>query len=161
GFGVPDAGVAVNLALHWTNRPPAQTFTFTSTSQQAIPPEGMRLLVTGPAIPAGLASIRALPSTGPQPDVPTPLLRLADFGFGTTTNGFNVAGKGALMQRDANTFASKINLAAKAGAVLAIVYNFETNTTGSGAPGGDQLIPMGVTDFVPIPAAFIGYNDGI
>src|SRR5262249_23284370 len=145
GFGVPDAGVAVNLALHWSNRAAASTFTFTATNPQAIPPDGMRLLVTGPGVPVALSSIRSLPSTGPQPDVPTPLLRLADFGFGTNNSGFNVTGKGALIQRDANTFASKINLAAQSGAVLAIVYNFATNTSGIGAPGGDQLIPMGVT----------------
>jgi subtilisin family serine protease len=161
GFGVPDAGVAVNLALHWPNRPPASTFTFTAMNAQAIPPEGMRLLVTGPGVPVTLSSIRALPSTGPQPDVPTPLLRLADFGFGTNNSGFNVTGKGALIQRDTNTFASKINLSAQSGAVLAIVYNFATNTSGVGAPGGDQLVPMGVTDFVPIPAAFIGHDDGV
>ncbi len=161
GFGVPDAGVAVQLALNWTNRPPAATITFTATNPQAIPPEGMRVLITGPGVPANLASIRSLPSTGRQADTPTPLLRLADFGLGTVTNGFSVAGKGALIERGVNTYAPKINLAAQAGAVLAIVYNFPTNTTGSGAPGGDQLVPMGVTDFVPIPAVFIGYSDGV
>jgi subtilisin family serine protease/subtilisin-like proprotein convertase family protein len=161
GFGVPDAGVAVQLALQWTNRPPATTVTLVATNPAAIPPEGLRVLVTGPNIPAFLSSIQALPSTGPQVDSPTPLLRLADFGFGTNGSGFNVAGKGALIQRDSATFASKVNLAAQSGASLAIVYNFATNTSGSGAPGGNQLLPMGATDFVPIPAVFIGHDDGM
>src|SRR5262249_31589831 len=38
---------------------------------------------------------------------------------------------------------------------------FLTNTTGSGAPGGDQLTAMGATDFVPIPAVFIGHTSGM
>lgn len=161
GFGVPDAGVAVQLALHWTNRPPASTVTLIATNRALIPPEGLRVLVTGPNIPAYLSSIQALPSTGPQVDSPTPLLRLVDFGFGTNAAGFSVAGKGALIQRDAGTFAPKINLAAQSGASLAIVYNFATNTSGSGAPGGDQLVPMGATDFVPVPAVFIGHTFGM
>ncbi|HVV71530.1 MAG TPA: S8 family serine peptidase, partial [Verrucomicrobiae bacterium] len=161
GFGVPDAGAAVELARHWINRPAPITVTLTSAAPQEIPAEGMRVLVTGPGVPPDLSSIQALPSTGPQPDVPTPQLPLADFGFGTNSGGFDVAGKGALIQRGGTTFAPKLNLAAQAGASFAIVYNFATNTTGSGAPGGDQLIPMGVTDFVPIPAVFIGYSDGV
>jgi subtilisin-like proprotein convertase family protein len=161
GFGVPDAGVAVNLATHWTNRPPMTVITLTSTNRATIAGDGLRVLVSGPGVPSALASIQGLPSTGPQPDTPTALLPLADFGFGTTTNGYNVAGKGALIQRGTNTFAAKINLAAQAGAAFAVVYNFLTNSSGSGAPGGEQLIPMAATDFVPIPAVFIGYNEGI
>jgi len=161
GFGVPDAGVAVNLAGHWTNRPPMTVITLTSTNPAPIAGDGLRVLVSGPGVPPALASIQGLPSTGPQPDTPTALVPLADFGFGTRTNGFDVAGKGALIQRGTNTFAAKINLAAQAGAVFAVVYNFLTNSSGSGAPGGEQLFPMGATDFVPMPAVFIGHNEGI
>ena len=161
GFGVPDAGTAVNLARTWPPRPAAATVTWSSTNSAAISGQGMRVLVTGPGVPAALASIPCLPSTGPQPDVPTALLPLADFGFGTNLNGFNVAGKGALIQRGGTTFAAKINLAAQAGAGFAVVYNFLTNSSGSGAPGGEQLTAMGSTDFVPIPAVFIGYNEGV
>jgi len=121
----------------------------------------MLVVVTGTGIPPALASIPCLPSTGPQPDTPTAVLPLADFGFGTTTNGYTLAGQGALIQRGTNTFAAKINLAAEAGAAFAVVYNFLTNTSGSGAPGGEQLTAMAATDFVPIPAVFIGYNEGI
>jgi subtilisin-like proprotein convertase family protein len=161
GFGVPDAGVAVNVAAHWTNRPAMTVITLTSTNPATIAGDGLRVLVSGPGVPSALASIQGLPSTGPQPDTPTALLPLADFGFGTTTNGFDVAGKGALIQRGSNTFAAKIDLAAQAGATFAVVYNFLTNSSGSGAPGGEQLFPMAATDFVPIPAVFIGHNEGI
>jgi subtilisin family serine protease/subtilisin-like proprotein convertase family protein len=68
-----------------------------------------------------------------------------------------------LTYRDAQqilVFATKVNFAAQAGAAFAVVYNYATNTSGSGAPGGDQLLPMGGTDFVPIPAVFIGHSDG-
>jgi subtilisin family serine protease/subtilisin-like proprotein convertase family protein len=161
GFGIPDAGMAMNLALRWPNRPPMTSVTFTSSNSAPIAGDGMRVFVTGPGVPPALASIQSLPSTGPQPDSPTPSLPLADFGFGTSTNGFNLTGKGALIQRGTNTFSSKINLAAQAGASFAIVYNFQTNSSGSGAPGGEQLFVMAATDFVPIPAVLIGYNEGI
>jgi subtilisin family serine protease/subtilisin-like proprotein convertase family protein len=160
GFGVPDAGTAVNLARRWPNRPPMTVVTLTSTNSALISGEGMRVLVTGAGVPPALASIPALPSTGPQADVPTPLLALMDFGFGTSTNGFNLTGKGALVQRGTNTFATKINLAAQAGAAFAIVYNFLTNSSGTGAAGGEQLTAMAASDFVPIPAVFIGHAEG-
>jgi len=161
GFGVPDAGTAVRLAQNWTNQLPSLTVTYTTTNPATISSSGLRVLVTGPGVSASLASIQGSPSTGPQPDVPTPALPLADFGFGTTTNGFTVAGKGVLIQRGTNTFAAKLSLAARAGAAFAVVYNFVTNTTGSGAPGGDQLTAMGATDYVPIPAVFIGHSNGV
>lgn len=161
GFGVPDAGVAVQLARGWSNRPPATTVTVTTTNIMAIPDDGLRVLVTGSDVPAELASIRTLPSLGPHADEPTATLPLVAFDYGTNTTGFDLTNKGALIQRGTGTlFAAQINNAAAAGAAFAVVYNFLTNTTGSGAPGGDQLIPMGATDFVPIPAVFIGNRDG-
>ena len=161
GFGVPDAGTAVRLAQQWSNRPPATIVTLTSTNSASIAGTGLRVMVTGPGVPPALAAIPALPGTGVQADQPTPLLGLANFGFGTSTNGFNLANQGALIQRGTNTFAAKINLAAQAGAAFAVVYNFFTNSTGSGAPGGEVLAPMAATDYAPIPAVFIGYNEGI
>jgi lactocepin len=79
-----------------------------------------------------------------------------DFGFGTITSGFNLTNKAALIQRGTNTFAEKIILAAQAGAAFAIIYNYPSDLPG----GGDQLVPMGETDFVPIRAVFIGNSDG-
>src|SRR5206468_5771255 len=48
-------------------------------------------------------------------------------------------------------FRDKIEYAAQAGAAFAVIYNDRD---------GDQLVRMGMTDFVPIPAVFIGQNDG-
>jgi subtilisin-like proprotein convertase family protein len=161
GFGVPDAGVAVSLAQNWINRPSPTNVTMTITNPAAIPDDGLRVLITGSDVPANLMSIHTLPSTGPHADTPTAALPLVDFGFGTNTGGINLTNSAALIQRDdATTFATKINAAAQVGAAFAIVYNYVTNESGSGAPGGDQLMPMGVTDFVPIPAVFIGNSDG-
>jgi subtilisin-like proprotein convertase family protein len=127
----------------------------------AIPDDGLRLLVTGPGVPGNLASVRTLPSVGPHADTPTATLPLVDFGFGTNTAGYNLTNKGALIQRDTNaTFATKINRAAQVGAAFAVIYNFSADTPTTGAPGGDELTPLGGTDFVPIPAVFIGHSDG-
>ena len=111
-------------------------------------------------VPSTLASIRTLPGTGPHADTPTGILPLVYVGLATNPITANLTNKAALIERGTNNFADKINFAAQAGAAFAVVYNFATNTSGSGAPGGDQLIPMGGTDFTPIPAVFIGNSDG-
>jgi len=162
GFGVPDAGVAVDLARNWINRPPCTNITITASDPAEIPDDGLRLLITGDNVPDNVASVRTLPSVGPHADTPTLALPLVDFGFGTNLAGYNLTNKAALIQRGSNTalFATQINNAARAGAGFAVVYNFATNTNPNGAPGGDQLIPMGGTDFVPIRAVFIGNTDG-
>src|SRR5258707_1032489 len=152
--------MAVNFARSWANRPPLTNVTLTATNLAAIPDDGLRVLVTGSGVPTDLSSIHTLPSTGPHADTPTPMLPLVDFGYGTNSTGFNLTNKGALIQRDGVTFASQINLAAQAGASFAVMYNYVTNTDPNGAPGGDQLLPMGGTDYAPIPAVFIGHTDG-
>jgi subtilisin-like proprotein convertase family protein len=132
--------------------------TFTTTNNFAIPDDGLKLLITGPGVPANLASVHTLPSVGLYADTPTPTLPFVDFGFGTNAAGFNLTNKAALIQRGGGTFAGAINLAAQVGAGFAVVYNFDTN---SGPDGGETLIPMGGTDFVLIPAVFIGHSDGL
>lgn len=156
GFGVPDAGVAVNLASAWPNRPPQTNITLTATNSAAIPDDGLRLLISGDLT----NSIRTLPSTGIQPDLPTSILPFVDIGFASTTITQSLVGKAALIQRGGGAnYTDKINRAAQAGAEFAVVYN--SATASSGCPGGDQLCNMGGTDFVPIPALFIGHTDGI
>jgi subtilisin-like proprotein convertase family protein len=56
-----------------------------------------------------------------------------------------------LIQRGAGFFRDKIQFAADAGASFAIIYNNRD---------GDDLLIMGGTDFVPIPAVLIGQSDG-
>jgi len=161
GFGVPDAGVAVSLARTWVNRPPLKTISFTSSDAKAIPDDGLKVAVTNPNTPKQNWYIQTLPSTGPHADEPTPTLPLVDVGLATNALNLNLTNRGALIERGGTLLADKINFAARAGAAFAVVYNFATNATGSGAPGGDQLIPIGGADFVPIPAVFIGHTDGV
>jgi len=161
GFGVPDAGEAVRLARLWSNRPAPTTVTVTNSAVTGIPDDGLRVEVIGEGVPPGLASIRTLPGTGPPADEPTPFLPLVDVGLATNTIGADLTGQAALIQRGTNNYADKINFAAQAGAAFAVIYNYATNTSGSGAPGGDQLVPMGGTDFTPIPAVFVSHRDGV
>jgi subtilisin family serine protease/subtilisin-like proprotein convertase family protein len=161
GFGLPDASQAVQLARSWSNRPPLTNISVTTTVQQAIPDDGLRVLITGTDIPVSLASIRTLPGTGPHADLPTAALPLVDVGLATNTITANLTNKAALIERGTNTFEAKINFAARAGAAFAVIYNYATNTSGSGAPGGDQLTPLAGTDYTPIPAVFISHTNGV
>jgi subtilisin family serine protease/subtilisin-like proprotein convertase family protein len=145
GFGIPDAGAAVQLALRWQNRPPASTMTLSDSTTNAIPDDGLQVVVSG------LSPIAASPSLGIQADSPTPSLPLVDVGMALGPISQNLTNQAALIQRGNNNFFDKINYAAQAGAAFAIVYN-NTGTT-------DRVV-MGTTDFVPIPAVFIGKNDG-
>ena len=159
GYGVPDAGHAVKLARQWVSRPAATNISVTEAALFSIPDDGLRLLITGEGVPPELASIRCLPSAGPHPDEPTPMAPLVDLGLATNAIQIDLTGKAALIERGTNNFDEKIFRAALAGADFAIIYNFATNS-GAGCPGGDQLCLMGATDFVPIPAVFIGHSDG-
>lgn len=159
GFGVPDAGEAVQLARGWPNRPAVTSVTVSATEPAAIPDDGLRVIVSGDHVPASLLSLQTLPGTGPHADEPTPALPLVYVGLATNPIAQNLTNQGALIQRGTNNYEEKIRYAAAAGAAFALVYNFATNS-GSGAPGGDQLTPMGRTDYVPIPAVFLGHSDG-
>ena len=163
GFGVPDAGRAVALARSWVNRPPLAIVTLTATNVQSIPDDGLRVLITNTdarqPVAANLASIPASPGMGPHADAPTALLPLVDVGLATNVVSADLHGKAALIQRgpagefadNRNHFDRKIQRAADAGAVFAVIYN---NTNGT-----ERLI-MGGTDFVPIPAVMIDQNSG-
>lgn len=151
GFGVPDAGVAVQLALAWPNRPPATNVTLTATMRLPIPDDGLRLLINGPDVPARLQSIRSLPSGGPHADTPTAELPLVHLGLVTNRIDADLRGTAALIQRGEIFFRDKIDFAAQAGAAFVVIYNHKD---------GDQLVRMGQTDFVAVPAVFISQNDG-
>ena len=161
GFGVPDAGRAVKMARRWVPRPEAVAVMAGATGPLAIPDDGLRLRLTGPGVPEGLGSVRCLPSAGPHADSPTLPLGLVDLGLATNTVLPDLRGKAALIRRGTNNFDEKIIKAALAGAAFAVVYNFATNTNPGSCPGGNQLCLMGNTDFTPIPAVFIGHDDGL
>ncbi|MBA4148936.1 MAG: S8 family serine peptidase [Verrucomicrobia bacterium] len=150
GFGLPDAGEAVRLAMNWQNRPALTTVSYLNTNPAAIPDAGLRVHVTGDNLPANLNLIVASPSRGIHPDSPTQVLPVVDVGLATTTISLNLTNKAALIQRGINDFDKKIINAAQAGAAFAIIYNNSTN----------PIFTMGNTDFVPIPAVFIPQIEG-
>ncbi|MFO1497391.1 MAG: S8 family serine peptidase [Verrucomicrobiota bacterium] len=151
GFGVPDAGQAVQLARAWSNRPALTTVTYTLTNAAAIPEDGLRLHVDGPDVPENLRFIQALPGGGPHPDQSGPLLPLVDVGNAVQPIGVDLRGKVALIQRSPNFFCEKVRFAAQAGADCAIIYN---NVSGT------ERVFMVETDRTPIPSYFIGQQDG-
>ena len=151
GFGVPDAGQAVRLALNWPNRPPVVTrLVYTANLQQAIPDDGLRVALQGGA-PASVASIPSTPSVGLVPDEPTMFAPLVDVGQALTPLMQDLTGKGALIQRGENFFTEKIDFAAQAGAEFAVIYNNRD---------ADQRITMAATDYAAIPAVFISQING-
>ena len=151
GFGVPDAGQAVRLARGWIQRPPLIQLTLTNHEVRAIPDDGVRVMVDGASVPDHLRTIHASPSQGRHPDAPTASLSLVDVGTATNDITANLAGHGALIQRGVNTFADKIEKAARAGAAFAVIYNNRDV---------DQRVFMDVTSFASIPAVFISQTDG-
>lgn len=159
GFGIPDAGEAVRLARDWPSRPPQVEHRYTTTEKKAIPDDGYRLEVTGDGVPAALRSVSCLPSLGPHQDDPMSFRRLQFVGVATNDISLDLRGAGALIQRgpagefpdDRNTFRRKIERAAEAGAEFAVIYNNRD---------GEERLLMAETDYVPIPAVFIGQFDG-
>ena len=162
GFGVPDAGEAVRLALAWVDPDrEVRSVTVESPTPVLIPDGGLRLVVTGEGVTSEDALIVGLPTTGAHPDVATPWVRLVDAGLGTNYAGLDVAGKAVLVERGTNDFGAKLDLAHKAGAVFAIIYNFAENPNPNGCPGGDQLCLPGGTDTNLIAGLFVGRSVGL
>ncbi len=151
GFGVPDAGYAVELAKNWSNVPPATRVSYTNISSQPIPDDSLRVVCNGAGISSTLTNIRCLPSLGVHPDAPTPALPLVFVGLATNDLTVDLHGKGALIQRGIALFSEKIARAAKAGAAFAVIFNHS---------GGTAIQFMGGTTYVPIPAVSIGQTDG-
>ncbi len=149
GFGVPDAGLAVQLARQWSNRPPVASLSATQTVTRAIPDRGLNWLISSddgywisPVFQNGY---------GPRPEATTAELPMVYVGQATNTIPQDLTGKVALIQRGVNNFYDKINLAAQAGAVLAIVFNNVNQT---------EIITMDNTEYSRIPACSISQLDG-
>jgi subtilisin-like proprotein convertase family protein len=132
--------------------------TLTDSRPLPIPDAGLRVEAAGPDVAPGLASIYAWPSIGKHAEAPTPSLPLVDIGLATNVPAINLTNKGALILRGDADFSVKISNAAQAGAAFAVIYNYSTNV--NPAQGGDVLTVMASTEFVPIPAVFIGNTDG-
>lgn len=154
GFGVPDAGVAARLATQWQSRPARTNVTYSVTNPQDVPDCGLHLRIAGTQVPDSLTNIAMAGADALYPDTPTASLPLVHIGLATKPITEDLHGKAVLIQRGDITFAEKIRNAAEQGAGLAIVYNNNTPTNET------DLVHMGGTDFAPIPAGFIGQNDG-
>ena len=151
GFGVPDAGQAVRLALNWPNRPASgEPIVYTAELELAIPDDGLRVSLLGEA-PAEVKSISSTPSVGLVPDEPTRIAPLVDVGQALTPIMQDLTGKGALIQRGENFFSEKITYAAQAGAEFAVIYNNRDES---------DRITMAETDYSTIPAVFVSQTDG-
>lgn len=151
GFGLVNAGTAVDLARTWKTRPPLVVARASAslTAPALIPDEGLALLVE--TSPTELLSITPLPSLGAFPDTSTLRVPLVFVGTAAAPIAEDLRGKGALIRRGDAPFAQKILNAQNAGALFAVVYNNQGDT---------QLEVMGSTDFIAIPSIFISQRDG-
>jgi len=172
GYGVPDAGQAVRLARHWSNRPPRVEISrlYAPTNPVPIPDLGHVLRVTGSNVPAQLLSIPGrFPSESRHEDIPPgewrpPNLESASVpvthvGLATNPIGADLTGRAALIERGGLTnlggfFVDKLDRAREAGAEFAIIYNNDTNQP-------DDLIDMGLLRPNTYPAIFIGRTLGL
>ncbi len=152
GFGIPDAGHALRLALDWPNRPAKTNLLVTLNNSTAIPDAGLRVVVSGENVPVDLLSIAAAPSLGVHADSPTPVLPLVDVGLVTNTLSVNLTNKAALIQHGTNfDYALEITRVAQAGAAFAVLFYYSD----AGVPSA-----MLGTDFASIPAVIIGLTKG-
>jgi subtilisin family serine protease/subtilisin-like proprotein convertase family protein len=152
GFGIPDAGYAIDLARRWNHRPPLVEQRIPATVSINIPDDGLRVAITGTsAVPSQLASIPGTPSLGAFAAAPTAALPLVDIGLASPPVTTDLQGKAALIERGSHFFIDKIEAAASAGAAFAIIFN-NVGTT-------ERLI-MAATDFAPIPALFVDRETG-
>ena len=149
GFGLVNAGSALELATHWSNLPPAIRITNTINRVSPIPDAALRVHFAAGTNSSG--SFIALPSAGLHPDDGTGRLPLVYVGQAVERLATNLTGKAALIQRGGTNYDVKLDNARRAGAAFAIVFN---NT------GTNSLELMGGTEFVRIPAVFISQSDG-
>lgn len=152
GFGVPDAGQAVRLALGWSNRPPATRVSVVSTQTLAIPEQPLRVEVFQKNEKKTWFSFSAEPNRlGPRADRPTTVLPLAAFDRAEELSPANARGTYVLLPVAGTNYEAVIAAAAAAGAGGVLFY-----LTNSAAPAA-----MPVSDFCPLPAALLAQTNGL
>ena len=151
GFGLPDAGFAVQLSSLWKPRPESIEIVETRRLNRSIPDGGLELMISGRNTPSVLKLIPAHPSLGIFADDPTGPLPIALVGEAIQLITKDLSGQAALIKRGGGTFAKKIENVAAAGAKFAVIYNDQDQ---SEIPG------LGGTEFSPIPAIGISQEDG-
>jgi subtilisin family serine protease/subtilisin-like proprotein convertase family protein len=153
GFGVPDTGLAVELARGWSNRPPLSSATAMYRQSTEIPDDGLRVVIRGTDVPTALQSIPAWPSDGLHADTPTAALMLADVGQALRPPAQDLTKRAALIKRGVNYYVEKIANVAAAGARFAVIYN-DRNTSERVFMNGADI------QFQPIPAVSIDQTHG-
>ncbi len=151
GYGVPDAGFAVALAKHWSNRPTATEIKVAASSAlPTITSQALQVVCAGDGITSDLESIACWPGMGVHANTTTAALPLVYVGQATEPISEDLTGKAALIQRGVNYFEEKIKFAVAAGASFVVIFN---NTSAT------DKIPM-QTPFAAIPAVFINKESG-
>lgn len=153
GFGLLDAGRAVELAQAWPPQPEPVSVHHTVNEVKAIRDAGARLIITD-ATGTEVGSFAALPNQGKYPDAPTGRFPLVYVGTNSAPLTTSLDGKAGLALRDANsTQLLKLQRIAEAGAEFGIIMNND-----AGQP--HLLGRIGGTDFLPIPTVFISKASG-
>ncbi len=152
GFGVPDCGLAVELARRWEPRPRVQRVVVTARPSAPIPDDTCRLVIEGtPLLPSNLRSIRVIPGMGVFPDAGMTAATLQYVGRGNTNLPATLKGRVALIAEGTNTEADKVARAARAGAVAAVIFR---------NAGDTEIDVMPATSLSPIPAFQMGQTVG-
>lgn len=160
GFGLPDAGDAVRLAVRWPRVPAVQTVTVKGSGSGTIPDDGLRLEVKGNRVPSSLASVPATGSLGVHPDRPTAELLLRDVGEAAAPLPAPGGEFGAVVLRGGAGFAEPAANARAAGAAFVVVANNQgrTDRMTSGSPDPFRYVPD--VDFLPAPVVMIDQDSG-
>ena len=151
GYGIPDAGHAVELAQNWTGLSPQTSIIKTLNPEHSlsIPSQGYTLQILSQSTNSPVVIPMSIADT-PIPNESTPFIETVDLGNITGPITEDLTGKAALIQRGTElSFRDRINYAASAGASFVILYNNVED---------DELINMANVDRCPIPAVFISGN---
>jgi len=152
GFGLVNAGTAVDLARAWQPRSAAASISATVIQNLPIPNAGVILRASSDqGLPGGLDTSAALPSLGVFPEFSTRAAPLVFVGDATNDLATNLIGKAALIRRGGAPFDQKLQRAAAAGAEFAVIFNNQ---------GTNEIQLMGATDFAGIPAVSISKSAG-
>lgn len=156
GYGIPDAGLAVALAMKWKLRPENVELVFNQSSGSVIPDAGLVLETRrqdGSAIPGVPSTIVSASNDGVYPPEETSWVAFKDLGLGfsNTPPPANFSGQAALIQRGINLFSEKIATAERLGAAFAVIFdNLDQQ----------NLVNISGANRAFIPTIFISKSDG-
>lgn len=159
GYGVPNAGAALQYAQRWLPRSALKSATYTSNRDRLVPDVGLQLKLSGPGLPSSLQSLFVRPIFGPHTEGDSATIPLVHVGEAIEPIGQDLTGKAALIRRaplSASTeassfFCQKLAKAADAGAEFAIIYNDRIAEDDSLFAGNERN---------PIPAVFLKSASG-